>query len=54
MPTDTLPDFVSRQVTEARRFFLNLNPDRHASLEVVSGGVERMGPDYVVQRTSPC
>jgi AraC-like DNA-binding protein len=50
-PTDALPDFVSRQVTEARRFFLNLNPDREASLEVVCGGVERMRPEYVVQRT---
>lgn len=45
-----LPEFVSRQVTEARRFFLNLNPNRKSSLEVVCGGVERMRPDYVVQR----
>ena len=45
-----LPEFVSRQVTEARRFFLNLNPDHKAPLEVVCGGVERMRPDYVVDR----
>lgn len=45
-----LPEFVSRQVTEARRFFLNLNPDRRSRLEVVCGGVERMRPDYIVQR----
>ncbi len=45
-----LPAFVSRQVTEARRFFLNLNPDRTSSLEVVCGGVERMRPDYIVER----
>tara|TARA_R110002049_G_scaffold305056_3_gene501168 strand:- start:127747 stop:128637 length:891 start_codon:yes stop_codon:yes gene_type:complete len=48
---DSLPPFVSRQVTEARRFFLNLNPDRRASLEIVCGGVERMRPDYVVDRS---
>ena len=48
--SNPLPAFVSRQVTEARRFFLNLNPDRRAPLEVVCGGVERMRPDYVVDR----
>lgn len=45
-----LPEFVSRQVTEARRFFLNLKPNRKSSLEVVCGGVERMRHDYVVAR----
>ena len=49
-PSDSLPPFVSRQVTETRRFFLNLNPNRKASLEVVCGGVERMRPEYVVDR----
>ena len=49
-PTSPLPAFVSRQVTEARRFFLNLNPDRKPSLEVVCGGVERTRSDYVVDR----
>lgn len=47
----TLPEFVSRQVTEARRFFLNLNPNTEASLEIVCGGVERMRPEYVVDRS---
>ena len=46
----TLPEFVSRQVTEARRFFLNLNPNEKAPLEVVCGGVERMRPEYEVDR----
>ena len=50
-PQSALPAFVSRQVTEARRFFLNLSPDRKAALEVVCGGVERMRPEYVVDRT---
>lgn len=48
--SDPLPSFVSRQVTEARRFFLNLNPNQKIPLEVVCGGVERMRPDYVVER----
>ncbi|MEP3478958.1 MAG: AraC family transcriptional regulator [Fuerstiella sp.] len=47
---NSLPDFVSRQVTEARYFFLNLKPNRKSKLEVVCGGVERMRPDYLVQR----
>lgn len=50
-PTAPLPAFVSRQVSEARRFFLNLTPNRRSSLEIVCGGVERMRPDYVVQRS---
>lgn len=45
-----MPAFISKQVTEARRFFLNLNPDHHSELEVVCGGVERMRPEYVVDR----
>ncbi len=47
---DKLPEFVSDQVSEARRFFLNLNSTRKDSLEVICGGVERMRPDYVVDR----
>ncbi|MEQ9406476.1 MAG: AraC family transcriptional regulator [Fuerstiella sp.] len=49
-PSESLPTFVSRQVTEARRFFLNLNPNQNSPLEVVCGGVERMRPDYIVDR----
>lgn len=49
-PLKSLPAFVSQQVEEARRFFLNLNPNRRAALEVVCGGVERMRPEYVVDR----
>lgn len=45
-----LPAFVSQQVTEFRRFFLNLTPDLTAPLEIVCGGVERMRPDYMVDR----
>ncbi len=49
-PEKPLPAFVSHQVAEARRFFLNLTPDRRAPLAVVCGGVERVRPDYVVDR----
>ncbi|WP_166831196.1 AraC family transcriptional regulator [Thalassoroseus pseudoceratinae] len=49
-PSESLPPFVSRQVTEARRFFLNLDPSRQAALEVVCGGVERMRAEYVIDR----
>ncbi len=44
------PFFVSDQVTEARRYYLNLNPRPKAAFEVVCGGVERMKPDYLVRR----
>lgn len=44
------PAFVSDQVSEARRYYLDLNPDPSESLRVVCGGVERMQADYVVSR----
>lgn len=44
------PGFVSDQVSEARRYYLNLNPSPTAPLTVVCGGVERMQADYVVSR----
>jgi AraC-like DNA-binding protein len=50
MAEPTLPDFVSLQVTEARRFFLNLRPETNTGLVVVCGGVERMRPDYALER----
>lgn len=46
----TLPAFVSHQVTEARRFYLNLKPDPRAELAVVCGGWEQCAPDYIVRR----
>ncbi len=45
-----LPAFVSRQVTAARRFYLNLRPRTARELTVVCGGVETCAPDYVVER----
>lgn len=44
------PAFVSHQVTEATRFYLNLNPSPRARLAVVCGGVELVRGDYVVSR----
>ncbi len=49
-PPPSLPEFVSRQVCEARRFFLDLTPDTSAPLSIVCGGVERMDEDYKVVR----
>ena len=50
-PPLTEPFFVSHQVTDARRYYLNLNPSQKKRLVVVCGGVERMQPEYVVRRT---
>ena len=44
------PSFVSRQVTEARRFYLNLKPPAGHSLTVVCGGWESCAPDFRVER----
>ncbi len=44
------PVFVSTQVTDAHRYYLDLNPRRTAPIVVVCGGCERMRTDYVVER----
>lgn len=44
------PAFVSSQVTEADRYYLDLNPKRAAPITVVCGGCERMRADYIVER----
>ena len=44
------PDFVSQQVVEAKRFYLNMNPPSETSLTVVCGGVERTRLDYQIAR----
>ncbi|HXE43207.1 MAG TPA: AraC family transcriptional regulator [Candidatus Baltobacteraceae bacterium] len=46
------PEFFSRQVSEARRFYLNLKPAKTTPLSVVSGGFEHCLPDYRIQRPS--
>jgi AraC-like DNA-binding protein len=46
------PDFFSAQVSQARRFYLNLRPPRGTPLAVVCGGVEYCAPDYEIRRGS--
>jgi AraC family transcriptional regulator len=41
---------LSKQVTEARYFFLNLAPRRSQPLVLVMGGREQCNPDYAVTR----
>lgn len=50
MPETPEPSFVSRQVTGARRFYLNLNPGPVAGTSVACGGVEQCLPDYLIDR----
>ena len=42
---------LSREVQEARRFYLNLPSDSSTLLHVISGGWEKCSPEYRVQRT---
>ena len=49
-PADASPDFFSTQVSQARRFYLNLNPSPKARLAVVCGGVEHCAADYAIRR----
>lgn len=46
------PAFFSTDVTDARRFYLNLPPARRHRLAVLCGGVEYCRPDYVIHRDS--
>src|SRR5215471_5577132 len=48
----TAPEFFSKQVREAKRFYLDLNPPRREALVVVCGGVERTTPEYTIRRPS--
>jgi AraC-like DNA-binding protein len=44
------PPFISQQVTDARRFYLNLKPNPRRELTVVCGGWEHCSADYVIDR----
>mgnify|MGYP003649701106 FL=1 len=44
------PPYISRQVSEWRRFYLGTRPAEAADLSVICGGWERTKPDYVVRR----
>lgn len=47
---DFEPRYFSAQVSQARRFFLDLNPESENALTVVSGGCEHCRADYVIER----
>src|ERR1700716_2467446 len=47
-----LPYFVSTQVTEARRYFLELATKPGREIMVVCGGCERVRSDYLVDRNT--
>jgi AraC-like DNA-binding protein len=49
---NTAPEFFSPQVSEAKRFYLNLKPSKKIPLSVVSGGLEHCLPDYRIQRST--
>jgi len=44
------PEFFSRQVREARRFYLDLAPSAQAPMVVVCGGSERCAANYAIRR----
>ncbi|MDD5262917.1 MAG: AraC family transcriptional regulator [Methylacidiphilales bacterium] len=45
------PRYFSAQVSEAKRFFLDLNPASMGELAAVSGGCEHCQPDYSIKRS---
>ncbi len=46
------PAFISQGVTQARRFYLNLNPSKSSELVVLCGGWERCAANYANTRPS--
>jgi len=51
MPFPTEPNYFSAQVSDARRFYLKLNPRARRQITVASGGWERCRSDYEIHRT---
>lgn len=49
---DSQPDFFSDQVSEARRFYFDLQPKVGRALVVTCGGVERCAPAYEISRAT--
>ena len=49
-PSDRPPEFFSSDVSEARRFYLDLNPPKNRPLVVVCGGLEYCTPDFAIRR----
>jgi AraC-like DNA-binding protein len=46
------PSFFSAQISQARRFYLDLNPRASDAITVVSGGAEHCQPDYHMRRST--
>jgi len=46
----TVPEFFSADVAEARRFYLDLNPAKNRQLVVVCGGLEHCTSAYAIRR----
>jgi AraC-like DNA-binding protein len=46
------PEFFSRQIRDARRFYLDLAPPAESPLTVVCGGYEWCAPDYAIHRST--
>ena len=51
-PRPKPPEFISLQVTAARRFYLNLRPRPRRDLTVVCGGWEECATDYAIDRAT--
>jgi AraC-like DNA-binding protein len=49
-PAQAPPPFFSKQVTSARRFYLNLKPRNRRDLTVVCGGWEQCSGDFAIDR----
>ncbi len=47
-----IPEFFSKAVADARRFYLDLNPPKEQKLAVVCGGIEHCTASYAVQRAT--
>lgn len=45
------PEYFSKNVSQARRFYLQLKPGASQPLTVVSGGCEHCGRDYAIDRS---
>ena len=49
------PDFFSAQISDARRFYMDLNPPKSVPLAVMAGGCEHCSADYEIHRAGfPC
>jgi AraC-like DNA-binding protein len=51
-PDGEPPAFFSPQVSEARRFYLDLDPPAGSRLAVICGGVEHTTADYAIHRAT--